>query len=140
MRRIQFDVETHWGSFTQPWKGLLKAGLRKRRIELERCFRYDRCIAIFDNEFKEREVKIMASAALDPRIILTEYVYDAIKGQHRLQRASPYMFSATSEGFARMCEFERTFENDSEEYKDIPDDYRFYQHIHTMGYSALGVL
>lgn len=141
MRRIQFDTITEWCTEVRPWLGLVKAGQTKRERELTHAFRYDRCIAIWNHEFKEREFKIMASAnALDPMIVLTEYMYDAIRGNYGLQRASPYLWSATSMGFSRMCEFARSADEDPIEYASLPDDYKFYQHMRAMGYHGLGVV
>lgn len=141
MRRIQFDVLTESCTAVQPWQGLLRAGQIKRERELTHGFRYDRCIAIWNHEYKEREFKIMASArALHPTIILSEYVYDAVGGNFSLQRTSPYLFSANSMGFARMCEFARSAAEDPPEFARLPDDYKFYQHMRAMGYHGLGVL
>ena len=138
MRRIQFDVLTEQCTEVQPWLGLLRAGQVKRDRELTQSFRYDRCIAVWNHEYKEREFKIMASAyTLNPLIVLSEY---AIGGNYRLQRASPYMFSADSMGFARMSEFSRSFEEDPTEFAHLPDDYKFYQHMRAMGYHGLGVV
>ncbi len=139
MRRIRFDVITEWTGHIQPWRALLRAGLIKRERELDAGFRYDRCIAVHNDAYKERDFKIMASAVLDPWIVLCEYVRDVVKGNQNLQSASPYLFSATSAGFARMCEYERTLVEDSSDFDGLADDYRFYQHIRTMGYHGLGV-